>query len=447
MKHRKFPAPQIAEAVFRGRKMPYNFEVYPINVEFNEVPAVYVISKRKIDRHGRAHHAIVCLGQTERLAVELKNHKKGKCVRQLKANTVSVLISENEKSRLAIEADLKAAHVIPCLHNPGENAAPPSKIVLKSKALKLAVKSETKLEKTPAKILKSAAPELRIVKKTDNSRLKSSSTKESKSPKSKMPAENLSKTKPAHAEALKVKTKLIEQKTKKSSRLQTDALLKTKAKTKAKTEIKPKTAKTKSSKTLPMQKAKINSPKSKKVQVSATEISKKSFNRKAKSSSAQILKAKNSKAKIERKVEAKSKTIKKISPKLNPKKVKGKTQNSIKIKVKPDKAKQIKKVKKQSIKPLIKTSKSNAAKAARNKVKTSPAKTNNALKPKTKNSPKPKTIKLILVKQKSKTKLNAKTKSNVKTARVKKPPGLVREIKVEKRKIPVKKTVSKARAA
>ena len=109
MKHRKFPSPQIGEATFRGKKTPYNFEVYPLNIEFNEVPAVYVISRRKVDKHGRAHHAIVHVGQTESLAAEVKTQRKGKYLKQYQANVVSVLLSESEKSRAAIEADLKSA--------------------------------------------------------------------------------------------------------------------------------------------------------------------------------------------------------------------------------------------------------------------------------------------------------------------------------------------------
>ncbi|HEY0049563.1 MAG TPA: hypothetical protein VGB68_09780, partial [Pyrinomonadaceae bacterium] len=110
---KKYPAPQISEAVFRGKSSLYNFEVYPMNVRFNEVPAVYIISKRKIDRHGRGHHFLVCIGQTESLVEDIKKHKRGKCVKQLQANTVSVILEDDEKKRLEVENDIKAAHIIP----------------------------------------------------------------------------------------------------------------------------------------------------------------------------------------------------------------------------------------------------------------------------------------------------------------------------------------------
>ena len=120
MKQRKKKSPKISEAVFRGKKAPYNFEVFPIefpaDIEFEDVPAVYIISKRKLDKNGKAHHALVCIGQTESIVNELKRHKKGKCVKKLKANVVSLLVNTEEKERLRIEDDLKAAHSIPCLH-------------------------------------------------------------------------------------------------------------------------------------------------------------------------------------------------------------------------------------------------------------------------------------------------------------------------------------------
>jgi len=111
---KKYPAPQISEAVFRGRNSLYNFEVYPMNVRFNEVPAVYIISRRKIDRHGKGHHFLVCIGQTESLVEDIKKHKRGRCVKQLQADTVSVILEDDEQKRLEVENDIKAAHTIPC---------------------------------------------------------------------------------------------------------------------------------------------------------------------------------------------------------------------------------------------------------------------------------------------------------------------------------------------
>ena len=116
MKQAKKKSPKISEAIFRGKKTLYNFEVFPIDVEFEATPAVYIISKRKLDSSGKAHHSLICIGQTDSIVNELKRHKKGKCVKKLKANVISLLVNKEENERLKIEEDLKTAHTIPCLH-------------------------------------------------------------------------------------------------------------------------------------------------------------------------------------------------------------------------------------------------------------------------------------------------------------------------------------------
>lgn len=107
-------AKPICSAVFRGKKDRYGFEVFPLDAEFEDISAIYVISKRKIDKRKKGHHALVCIGQTESLAGEIKRHKQGKCVKKYQANVISVLPEANEKKRLRIETDLKAAHIIVC---------------------------------------------------------------------------------------------------------------------------------------------------------------------------------------------------------------------------------------------------------------------------------------------------------------------------------------------
>jgi hypothetical protein len=117
MKRKKEKSLRISEAVFRGQKTSYNFEVFPIDIEFQETPSVFIISRRKLDKLGKGHHKFVCIGQTESLAGEIKKHKKGKCVKQNKANVVCVLPETEEKLRLKIEEDLKTIYSIPCLHS------------------------------------------------------------------------------------------------------------------------------------------------------------------------------------------------------------------------------------------------------------------------------------------------------------------------------------------
>lgn len=113
-KPRKKKAKPIGSAIFRGKKERYGFEVFPLDAEFEDVSAIYVISKRKIDKRKKGHHALVCIGQTESVLGEIKRHKKGKCVKKYQANVISILPEENEQKRLRIETDLKAAHTVVC---------------------------------------------------------------------------------------------------------------------------------------------------------------------------------------------------------------------------------------------------------------------------------------------------------------------------------------------
>ena len=113
MKHSQ-PAEKISEAVFRGRKTAYNFEVYSIKDKVEDAPGIYVISRRVMDRRGRWHHAMVCFGRTESFLTELKRHKKAQCLKERKANVICMLREEKEKVRVKIEADLRSAHAHAC---------------------------------------------------------------------------------------------------------------------------------------------------------------------------------------------------------------------------------------------------------------------------------------------------------------------------------------------
>lgn len=115
-KPKKRKAKAIGAAVFRGKKERYDFQVFPLEAEFDamaQVSGIYVISKRKTDRNKRAHHALVCIGQTDSVAGEIKRHAK-RCIKKHQANVISILAEDNEKRRLKIEEDLKSAHSVAC---------------------------------------------------------------------------------------------------------------------------------------------------------------------------------------------------------------------------------------------------------------------------------------------------------------------------------------------
>lgn len=103
----------LGAAVFRGRKDRYDFQVFPLDTDFEDVSAIYVISRRKIDREKKGHHVLVCIGQTDSVASEIKRHKN-KCIKKHNANVISILPEADEKKRFKIEEDLRAAHAIAC---------------------------------------------------------------------------------------------------------------------------------------------------------------------------------------------------------------------------------------------------------------------------------------------------------------------------------------------
>ncbi|MGC2238907.1 MAG: hypothetical protein WA584_22315 [Pyrinomonadaceae bacterium] len=107
-------AKPISSAVLRGKKGRYDFEVFPLDANFEPVSAIYVISKRITDKRKRGHHKLVCIGQTESIVDGIKMHKKDKCIKQNAANVICLLKEDNEKNRLKIADDLREAHAIAC---------------------------------------------------------------------------------------------------------------------------------------------------------------------------------------------------------------------------------------------------------------------------------------------------------------------------------------------
>ena len=98
----------------RGKKNAYQFEVFPLEVNFAPLSAIYVISRRISDHRRRGHHKLICIGETASIIDAIKTHHRERCIKKHEANVVCILPEENEKKRRQIEADLKAAHTIFC---------------------------------------------------------------------------------------------------------------------------------------------------------------------------------------------------------------------------------------------------------------------------------------------------------------------------------------------
>jgi hypothetical protein len=114
---RKKRSAKISEAVFLGKKGIYKFDVYLLGSELPDSPAVFVLSRRKVDKIGKASHAASCIGETASITAELKKHKRAKCVKQNAGNVVCILTEESEKNRSAVLDDIAEARTFSCVRN------------------------------------------------------------------------------------------------------------------------------------------------------------------------------------------------------------------------------------------------------------------------------------------------------------------------------------------
>ena len=114
---RKKISAKISEAVFLGRKSSYTFDVYPLTGDVPESAGVFIFSRRKVDKAGRASHAASCIGETMSIAAELKKHKRAKCVKLNAGNVVCFFREESDKSRSAVLDDITAARIFSCIKN------------------------------------------------------------------------------------------------------------------------------------------------------------------------------------------------------------------------------------------------------------------------------------------------------------------------------------------
>ena len=116
MKHAS-PTRKLADALFRGRGNQHTFKVYPLLANITDQPAVFIISRRIVDRNGRGHHAVVCIGETASTAKEFRKHKRAKCVKDHGANAVCVLKEKDEEGRVGIIDDLVSNRSFSCVNN------------------------------------------------------------------------------------------------------------------------------------------------------------------------------------------------------------------------------------------------------------------------------------------------------------------------------------------
>jgi hypothetical protein len=106
---------KIADLRIKGKSgREYSFEVYPAGTGFNQVGAVYVVTKRTRKSDGSATHEFLYVGETGDLSTRFEAHHKQECFDERGANCICVHLDSNEQSRLTKESDLLEGHHWPC---------------------------------------------------------------------------------------------------------------------------------------------------------------------------------------------------------------------------------------------------------------------------------------------------------------------------------------------
>lgn len=125
---------KISEAVFRGRRSFYSFEVFPLTAkDIEDAAGVFIISRRRTDKFGSGHHATICVGETRSILAEIRRHKRAKCVKQTAANVVCFLREEKPETRLGVVEDLVSSRTFNCVRNEIRTAIKPRPAIVEFK--------------------------------------------------------------------------------------------------------------------------------------------------------------------------------------------------------------------------------------------------------------------------------------------------------------------------
>lgn len=107
--------PKIGTLDFTGLSgHKYTFNVYPMNREFKEKEAVYVVTHRTVKADTSIDHNLVYVGVCENLRKTFQAHPKQKEIENEGGNCVCVYWEDHAETRNKICEDLKALYHPPC---------------------------------------------------------------------------------------------------------------------------------------------------------------------------------------------------------------------------------------------------------------------------------------------------------------------------------------------
>lgn len=105
---------KISAVTFKGKSgKEYAFDVWHMDQAFNDVGAVYAVTRRY--KNGNTYsHDIIYVGETGDLSTRFGDHHKADCFEEHSANCICTHREKDEDSRLAKEDDLIKKHKPVC---------------------------------------------------------------------------------------------------------------------------------------------------------------------------------------------------------------------------------------------------------------------------------------------------------------------------------------------
>lgn len=80
---------------------------------FNPVEAIYIFTVRSWNGQKYTHNLVYC-GETDNLSTRFDNHHAESCIKQKRANCISIMITNGERQRKQIETDILEGNTFPC---------------------------------------------------------------------------------------------------------------------------------------------------------------------------------------------------------------------------------------------------------------------------------------------------------------------------------------------
>tara|TARA_R110002110_G_scaffold3305_4_gene16857 strand:+ start:2227 stop:2502 length:276 start_codon:yes stop_codon:yes gene_type:complete len=88
--------------------------VYAKDTAFNDVSAVYIMSKRTVVNDGSGSHDLLYTGESAHLRSRLTTHEKWPCAQTHGCNCVCVMTISNAMNRVDTETDLRNGYSTTC---------------------------------------------------------------------------------------------------------------------------------------------------------------------------------------------------------------------------------------------------------------------------------------------------------------------------------------------